>query len=364
MLLEVDLAATLFSEDPRRAAAIVEAAAERAAVERDATGEAFGRAMAGNHRFNLNECSHDDLEALLLTALPLLEREGNDAALVYVWEVLAVSVANSRGRWAEAARASLQALEHAGLAGQRRTGLFWIELALTSGPTPAGEALVQLDRLLPERPAPFSLSNRALLLAMLDRFDEAVPLARESNERQREVDGRRINEVRLAEIARMTGDHEAAAGHLQTLCAWLEDREQLWLLGTFVCLLGRELCTLGRFEEAEALARRGREIAGDRSTDGHFWRQVQALVVAHRGEHTEANRLAREAVAGVEQTDCLTLQGDAWCDLAEVLAAAGREEEAAAALAEALDRYERKQNIPLARRVRERLAKLKTDARQ
>jgi tetratricopeptide (TPR) repeat protein len=241
------------------------------------------------------------------------------------------------------------------LAGQRRTGLFWIELALTSGPTPAGEALVQLDRLLPERPAPFSLSNRALLLAMLDRFDEAVPLARESNERQREVDGRRINEVRLAEIARMTGDHEAAAGHLQTLCAWLEDREQLWLLGTFVCLLGRELCTLGRFEEAEALARRGREIAGDRSTDGHFWRQVQALVVAHRGEHTEANRLAREAVAGVEQTDCLTLQGDAWCDLAEVLAAAGREEEAAAALAEALDRYERKQNIPLARQVRMRL---------
>jgi class 3 adenylate cyclase len=358
VLLEVDLAATLFIEDSRRAAAIVEAAAERAAVEGDASGEAFGRAMAGYHRFNLNECSHDDLEPLLLTALPLLEREGNHAALVYVWEVLAISVANSRGRWADAARASAQALEHARLAGQRRTGLFWIELALTLGPTPAGEALAQLDRLLPERPAPYSLFTRALLLAMLDRFEEAVPLARESNERQLEVDGRRIGEVRLAEIARMAGDHETAARHLQALCEWLEEQEQLGLLGTYVCVLGRELCALGRFEEAEALARQGRDLAGDDITSGHFWRQVQALVLAHRGEHAEADRLAREAVAGVEQTDCLTFQGDAWYDLAEVLATAGREEETAAALAEALDRYERKQNIPLARHVRERLADL------
>jgi hypothetical protein len=44
------------------------------------------------------------------------------------------------------------------------------------------------------------------------------------------------------------------------------------------------------------------------------------------------------------------------CDLAEVLYAAGRRAEALAAWREALDRYERKEMIPLARRVRERLA--------
>jgi hypothetical protein len=38
-----------------------------------------------------------------------------------------------------------------------------------------------------------------------------------------------------------------------------------------------------------------------------------------------------------------------------VLAAAGRPDEAVAALREALDRYERKQIIPLARRVRQQL---------
>jgi tetratricopeptide (TPR) repeat protein len=279
---------------------------------------------------------------------------------VYVWEVLAISVANTRGRWIDAARASEQALEHARLAGQQRTGLFWIEIALALGPTPAAEALELLDRLLPATPAPYSLFTRAWLLAMLDRFDEAVPLAQESNERQRELDGRRIGEIRLAEIARMAGDHETAARHLETVCEWLEEREQLGLLQTYVCVLGRELCALGRFDEAEPLARRGRELVGDDPIGEKFWCQVQARVLAHRGEHAEAERLAREAVAGHEQTDNLTFQGDARCDLAEVLAAAGRDEEAAAALAEALERYERKGNIPLARQARARLSALRS----
>jgi tetratricopeptide (TPR) repeat protein len=291
--------------------------------------------------------------------LPLLEQEADHAALVYVWEVLAISVANSRGRWVDAVRASERARQHARLAGQRRTGLFWIEVALALGPTPAADALQQLDRLLPATPAPFSLFTRAWLLAMLDRFDEAVPLARESNERQRELDGRQIGEIRLAEIARMAGDHETAARHLETACAWLEEREQLGLLGTYVPLLGRELCALGRFDEAEPLARRARELVGDDPSNyERLWCQVQARVLAHRGEHAEAERLAREAIAGHEQTDNLTFQGDAWCDLAEVFAAAGRDQDAVAAFAEALERYERKGNIPLARQVRTRLTAL------
>jgi class 3 adenylate cyclase len=360
VLLEVDLAATLFSEDPRRGAAIVDAAAERAVAKGDAAGEAFARAMVGYHRFNVNECSAEELETLLLTAVPLLEQEADHAALVYVWEVFAICVANARGRWVDAARASEQALEQARLAGQQRTGLFWIELALALGPTPAAEALEQLDRLLPAAPAPYSLFTRAWLLAMLDRFDEAVPLARESNERQIELDGWRIGELRFAEIARMAGDHETAARHLKTACAWMEEREQLGLLGTYVCLLGRELCALGRFEEAEALARRGHELVVGRPSDEAFWCQVQARVLAHRGEHAEAERLARQAVAAHEQSDSLIFKGDAWCDLGEVLAAAGRDEEAAAAFAEAFERHERKGNIPLARQVRTRLSALRS----
>ena len=84
-------------------------------------------------------------------------------------------------------------------------------------------------------------------------------------------------------------------------------------------------------------------------------RQRPANPAAVRGE-----RLAQEtqAVGISERTDALTYQGDAVCDLAEVLRAAGRGDEATSALGQALERYGRKKNLALARQVRARLAAL------
>ena len=79
-------------------------------------------------------------------------------------------------------------------------------------------------------------------------------------------------------------------------------------------------------------------------------------MLARRGEHAEAERLAREAVAIGEKTDILNGQGDAHADLAEVLLLGGKADEAAAALEQALERYERKGNLVMARRTRDRLA--------
>ena len=50
---------------------------------------------------------------------------------------------------------------------------------------------------------------------------------------------------------------------------------------------------------------------------------------------------------------------DAHADLGEVLALAGRPEEATGALEEGLTRYERKENLVMAERVRARLAELR-----
>jgi hypothetical protein len=66
----------------------------------------------------------------------------------------------------------------------------------------------------------------------------------------------------------------------------------------------------------------------------------------------EAETLAREAVAMGEQTDLARCQAEALCDLAEVLRAAGKTSAAAGAFDEALDRYERKKNLAMARQVR------------
>jgi tetratricopeptide (TPR) repeat protein len=124
-------------------------------------------------------------------------------------------------------------------------------------------------------------------------------------------------------------------------------------------MLGRVLCALGRYSEAELLARRGRELGDPEDImTQQFWRQAQALVHSARGQHAEAERLAREAVDVSQRGDSTLRRGDALYDLAEVLEAADRPDEAAAALREALVDYERKPIIPLARRTRERLGAL------
>jgi hypothetical protein len=57
----------------------------------------------------------------------------------------------------------------------------------------------------------------------------------------------------------------------------------------------------------------------------------------------------------------LNHQGESLRDLAEVLHTAGRTDEAAAALEQALDRYERKKNLALAEQVRSRLEALREE---
>ena len=52
-------------------------------------------------------------------------------------------------------------------------------------------------------------------------------------------------------------------------------------------------------------------------------------------------------------------QGDALCDLAEVLATAGRSDEAVDALEQALERYERKKNLAMVAQVKPKLEELR-----
>ena len=131
-------------------------------------------------------------------------------------------------------------------------------------------------------------------------------------------------------------------------------------LSTSAPQLGRYLCALGRYDEAEPLAHLGRELGDETDVSTQMlWRQVQARVDAHRGHEQQAERLAREAVAIAELTDALNAQGDALTDLGDVLAAAGRTEEACEALDEALDRYERKRNLAMVAQVRPRVEHLR-----
>jgi class 3 adenylate cyclase len=358
--LELDFAWALEQSDLRRAAEIADTAAERARQSGDRPGEMLARVVAASYRtLFVDNPAFDHVEALGRAALALLEQAGDHAGLVRVWDVLAMGVANTRWQYEEQAHAAEQALRHARLAGQPATGLFSLDMALVYGPRPADDALQALDAAMPEALAPRPLLHRAWLLAMLCRFDEAWRVAREASERLRELTGGESGEPQLAEIATLAGDDEAAVSYLRAFCDRLQERGERSTLSTYAPRLGRSLCALGRYDEAEPLAQLGRDLGDnlDVATQA-WWRQAQALVLAHRGEHAEAMSLAREAVAIAERTDALSFQGYALSDLGEALALAGRRDEAAAALEQALDRYERKRNLAMAAQVRDRLGTL------
>jgi tetratricopeptide (TPR) repeat protein len=191
---------------------------------------------------------------------------------------------------------------------------------------------------------------------MLDRVDEARALSSVAGERFRELVGRSPD---LWDQEELAGNHEVAAEQLRVFCDRVAEQGQTSFLGTYGPQLGRILCALGRYDEADRLAGQGHDHAAeDDPLAQSLWRQVAALVAAHRGDYSDAERLGREAVAHTHKTDSPQAQGDAYFDLAQVLEAAGRGEDAAAAWNEALDRYERKGIIPLARRTRERLSAL------
>ena len=360
VVLELDLADSLsagLGYEP--ATEVVEAVAERARERGDGPREAVARALAAFYRMSVAvDPDIDELERLAMKALTLLDEEHDHAELGYVWRILGYGVANFHGRFDEMARAGEEALRHARLAGDRRGESYSLVLALLVGSRPADEALRTLDSLLPLDPHPSSTMARAWLLAMLGRLDEAWRLGRAAHRTSCDLFGTDTGDPWLAEIAILAGDAESAVEYLTAFCDFLEQRGQRGNLSYYQPRLGRFLCAVGRYDEAEPLARRGRELVlpGDMIAE-IGWRQTQALIESRRGHHGEAEVLARDAVAVIEQTDCLDLQGETLTDLAEVLKAAGKPDEERAALEQALDRYERKRNLPMAARVRERLAR-------
>ena len=104
----------------------------------------------------------------------------------------------------------------------------------------------------------------------------------------------------------------------------------------------------GLWDEAEEWIARSRSLR--RRDAGR--KAVEARLAAHRGDHAEALRLAREVVERAETTDRLNQRARRWRILAEVQRAAGQADEADAALARAIELYEQKGNVAAAARAR------------
>ena len=340
------------------AAEIAEAVTERADAAGDQSGAMLGRAMALYVRGAAGEPdATDELIALCRAALPMEEERGDAGRLALLWELLAAG-ADFHRQSDDVVEASLQALRYQRLAGYSRSETD-LEFALIIGPRPVEEAMRLIDEVAVWRPPGSQDLPRATLLAMLGRFDEAWPLAEARSCHLREVTGNTSRDAYgyLALIATIEGDRERAVqygveeikliAHIAIPAATVKGR------------LARELCYLGRFDEAQPLLDEARAVPPPGSGVRVMAAAAEALLLAHRGQLERAEALARTAVATAEsRTDSVWWQAFTHADLATVLERAGRADEAREELERSLALWERKGCLPCAERVREHIQSL------
>ena len=157
---------------------------------------------------------------------------------------------------------------------------------------------------------------------------------------------------------------ELMAGHPEESARILGEGEgELRAMGSdavhvIAAMYARSLYACGRYDEADEAA--ARAITGSRyfTSEETLGLGVRAMVAARRGSFEEGERLAREALTVIDDSDFLCDRADARVALAEVLALADRRGEAAEAVREAIALYEAKGNVLQAGHARARLASL------
>ena len=293
----------------------------------------------------------------------MFEAAGDELALYTAYLALG-QVANMRAQIDAGVKAYDQAAAHAQQAGLPHELMGWRSAMRFFGTTPVSEVLAWLDE-QGERGArnPDIRALRASALAMLGRFDEARAILAEVRaelaDRGSGIWLGALTGQASVDLELLAGDPAAAAEFGAEGCALLDELGERSMLSTAAGRLAQALYALDRLDEADAWARRSEELgASDDMFTQMLWRQVRAKVLARRGEHPEAERLVREAVAIGEKTDLLDPQGNVYADLAEVLLLAGKPDEEVAALEQALARYERKGNVVMAGRAQTRLTEL------
>ena len=344
--------------DLRTKVARADDVAERAKAVGDQSGETLARAIVLYlHGATGGPDATDELIALCRAALPDEQERGDPRRLALLWELLGAA-ANFHQQHDDAVEAELQAVRYQREAGYSRSETY-AEFGLIFGPRPVADAMRMIDELTVWRPPGSEDHPRAVLLAMLGRFDEAWPLAEARSSHLREVTGNNSRDAEgyLATIASIEGDRERTVQHAA---------KELELLAHYAVAaattksgLARNLCYLGRLDEAERLLEEARAVPPPGSGVRVSAAAAEALLLSRRGEVEQAETLARLAVTTAEtRTENVWWHASSHEDLATVLERAGRIDEAREELERAHAIWERKGCLPCAERIRAQIAAL------
>jgi class 3 adenylate cyclase/tetratricopeptide (TPR) repeat protein len=305
---------------------------------------------------------HDAEEALVI-----FEAAGDERGLSRAWRFLG-GLDIDDGQMGNAERALERALVHARSADDNgeQAAIYWtLGVILARGPTPVGEAIRRCEEVLTETEgnrtiAGYMLHAIAHLKARQGEFEEALHMASRCRDIQRE-NGAMWTYWVFAEILwdiKMLADEPGEALEILT-----EGYEQLELIGDSFPLisafLAQSLYAVGRFDDAERRA----QVAVDANDDDLArcaGMGVLASVLARRGRFEEAEGMAREAVAYFEGTEYSIDRTDVLMALAEVLRLAGRPDEAVSTIHEAIDLYDRREDIVSADKARKIIDSLST----
>jgi DNA-binding SARP family transcriptional activator len=297
----------------------------------------------------------------------IFERAGDELGLCRAWRLQAALHWNQATSGA-AEDAWQRAAVHARKAGDQRQLieiLGWLASAALWGPTPAPAGIRRSEAHLAQvgghRTAEaVILLHLAGLYAMQDQVPKAHRLLARSTAILDDLGGTMTSSITepAAFIAMLAGDPAAAERHLRLDFESLEQMGEKAYLATAAALLAQAIMAQGpeRHDEAEQLVAVSQEAGAGEDVSAQVVGQgVLARILAARGRLAEAEELGRGAVALAERTDLLNQHGDALLDLAEVLDAAGRADQARATVDEALGLYHRKGNLLGAAGARRRL---------
>ena len=293
-------------------------------------------------------------------AIPVLEEAGDHLGLSRAWR-LRGEVAVLAGHWGARVEALERALEHARQAGDAReqaTLVGLLAMALYFGPTPAGDAIDRCTNLLAEASEhtveAAIWSSLAGLLAMRGDFDEARRLWQAAAGHYEELGleyRRAVRSTIGADIETLAGNPDAAERELRWGYEFLERMGEKGARVVVAAYLADALCHAGRDDEAAEYADIVAELAAsDDVVPQALCRCVRAKLFARQGDADRAEELAREATTMVEGMDFPDLQALTLLSLAEVLDAAGKEEESAEIADRAQALYEKKGNVAAGRR--------------
>ena len=303
-----------------------------------------------------------ELLAVAEAAVPAFEALEDDRSLARTWLLIGYvrgGIHGNHAAWEEAEERALTYYQRTGFPpttciGQIAAAIYW-------GPTPVRQGIHRCTQLLDEEGLGYFGRAAAVpylggLHAQVGRFAEARELVAEAEHTYAELGSPsaviHCGTIR-ADVEFLAGDFPAAERTLREQCAYLEAIGDRAHLAVRAAKLAEAIFRQGRFDEAEEWAALSRaNAASDDQSAQVILGIVQMKLLARTGAVSDARDLAEEVVRLAESTDGLNQIAAARVAMAEVLRAAGLDDEAHRSLEDAVRVYEEKENVVGARRAR------------